>query len=676
MAQTMSRSTLTFAAAGWLEANQRYLAAALALLRTTLELRFAPSPTGQTAHFQAQALLHEAAAALPEPSTLATLGTLFGLSSFERELLLLCAGIELDQNFADFYASLLGVAQPTYSVALAALPDAHWSALSPDAPLRRWRLLEMRTDKSIVNAPLRIDERILHYLNGVHYLAEPLVGYVRPAWESTRDLAPSHARLVDQVLQRWSAAAQATLPAICLYGATANKERIATVLAESLGQELYVMSAHLLPTAPHELDALMRLWEREAALRNSALLLECDDLDATDGARGHLLHRFAEEIACVLILADRRPRLLLRRPLLSMEIGKLSQPEQRLLWQQSLGDLAATLNGQVERVVTQFDLGAVQIEAAGRQVAEMVALDPFTPATAAESGAKREVDLTQQLWQACRTQARPQVDDLAQLIEPTATWADLVLPPRHLETLQTVALHLRQRHQVYTTWGFAAKSARGLGISALFAGPSGTGKTMAAEVLANELQLDLYRIDLSQVVSKYIGETEKNLRRVFDTAEVGGAILLFDEADALFGKRSEVKDSHDRYANIEVSYLLQRMEAYRGLAILTTNLKNALDDAFMRRIRFKVQFPFPDGAARAEIWRRIFPAQTPTTALDFGRLAQLNVAGGNIRNIALQAAFLAAEAAEPVAMHHLLQAAQAEYAKLEKPLPVGEIKGW
>ena len=229
---------------------------------------------------------------------------------------------------------------------------------------------------------------------------------------------------------------------------------------------------------------------------------------------------------------------------------------------------------------------------------------------------------------------------------------------------------------VYETWGFATKGLRGLGISALFSGVSGTGKTMAAEVLANELRLDLYRIDLSAVVSKYIGETEKNLRRVFDAAEEGGAILLFDEADALFGKRTEVKDSHDRYANIEVSYLLQRVEAYRGLAILTTNLKSALDTAFLRRIRFILSFPFPDLEQRAEIWRRIFPNQTPTRALDFAALARLNVAGGNIRNIAMNAAFLAANANEPVSMSHLLRSAQGEYSKLERSLTEGEIRGW
>jgi SpoVK/Ycf46/Vps4 family AAA+-type ATPase len=237
-------------------------------------------------------------------------------------------------------------------------------------------------------------------------------------------------------------------------------------------------------------------------------------------------------------------------------------------------------------------------------------------------------------------------------------------------------VHVRQRTTVYETWGFAVKGARGLGISALFVGASGTGKTMAAEVLANELRLDLYRIDLSQVVSKYIGETEKNLRRVFDAAEEGGAVLLFDEADALFGKRSEVKDSHDRYANIEVSYLLQRMEAYQGLAILTTNLKAALDPAFLRRLRFVVQFPFPDAAQRAEIWRRIFPQAMPTENLEITKLARLNIAGGAIRNIALHAAFLAADRHEPVAMSHLLRAARNEYDKLEKPLTETEIAGW
>jgi SpoVK/Ycf46/Vps4 family AAA+-type ATPase len=309
-------------------------------------------------------------------------------------------------------------------------------------------------------------------------------------------------------------------------------------------------------------------------------------------------------------------------------------------------------------------MGTDAIHAAGARVREELA----------QAGATPQVNSF--LWEACRSQARSRLDDLAQRIEPMATWEDIVLPETQLRGLKEIAAHVRQRARVYGAWGFASKGERGLGISALFAGASGTGKTMAAEVLANHLQLDLYKIDLSQMVSKYIGETEKNLRRVFDAAEEGGAILLFDEADALFGKRSEVKDSHDRYANIEVSYLLQRMEAYRGLAILTTNLKNAVDTAFIRRLRFIVEFPFPDARQRAEIWRHIFPSDTPLVNPEFSKLARLSIPGGNIRNIALHAAFLAAEAGESVTMFHLRQAAHSEYAKLEKPLTEGEIGGW
>jgi SpoVK/Ycf46/Vps4 family AAA+-type ATPase len=292
------------------------------------------------------------------------------------------------------------------------------------------------------------------------------------------------------------------------------------------------------------------------------------------------------------------------------------------------------------------------------------------------AGNVEETALEARLWSSCVCRARVRLDDLAHRIEAVATWDDLVLPPAEMLQLREIAAQVTRREQVYEKWGFATKSRRGLGISAMFAGPSGTGKTTAAEVLANALRLDLYRIDLSSVVSKYIGETEKNLRRVFDAAEDGGAILFFDEADALFGKRSEVKDSHDRYANIEISYLLQRMEDYRGLAVLATNAKSSVDTAFLRRIRFVVNFPFPNAAERAEIWRRAFPAATPTIGLDPLRLARLNIAGGNIRNIALNAAFLAAEAGEPVGMTHITRAARSEYGKMEKPLTDAEIGDW
>ena len=277
------------------------------------------------------------------------------------------------------------------------------------------------------------------------------------------------------------------------------------------------------------------------------------------------------------------------------------------------------------------------------------------------------------LWQACRERSCPRLDQLGRRIQSGYTWDDIVLSNDLFGQLRELAAQVSQRHRVYEQWGFGARLSRGRGISALFAGPSGTGKTMAAEVLANALKLDLYRIDLSGVVSKYIGETEKNLKQVFDTAEQSGVILFFDEADALFGKRTEVKDSHDRYANIEVNYLLQRMEDYQGLAILATNRKSALDRAFLRRLRFLMDFPFPDVDSRRRIWQKVFPADTPLDAPDYAALARLEIPGGNIRNVALNAAFLAAAENRPVSMPHLAKAARREYIKIEKMITAAEF---
>jgi SpoVK/Ycf46/Vps4 family AAA+-type ATPase len=276
-------------------------------------------------------------------------------------------------------------------------------------------------------------------------------------------------------------------------------------------------------------------------------------------------------------------------------------------------------------------------------------------------------------WRECRIRTRPRIDVLAQRLEPHVNWDDIVLPEQSRALLQQVADQMAHRALVYDRWEFGARITRGLGVSVLFAGPSGTGKTMAAEVLAAQLGLDLYRIDLSAVVSKYIGETEKNLRRLFDAAEGGGAILFFDEADALFGKRSEVKDSHDRYANIEINYLLQQMEAYRGLAILATNMRGALDTAFLRRLRFIIEFAFPGVAERQAIWLKSFPSSAPVGELDYVRLAQLPVTGGMIRNIALNAAFLAASAGSDITMELVLGSARTEFDKLELPVRAREF---
>ncbi|NET59231.1 MAG: ATP-binding protein [Symploca sp. SIO2E6] len=392
-------------------------------------------------------------------------------------------------------------------------------------------------------------------------------------------------------------------------------------------------------------------------------------LGASDRPLKLIAHKQRSVNVPVLVATDER--LQLSHPVvITFDVAALDYDEQLQLWQTAWGDRIPEFGQQLQRLAAQFRLSAAMIKIASAAVQSQSELSPETlsPEKIAEIGDR--------LWDFCRLQARPQLEGLAQRINVRATWDDFVLPEKEKKILGQILTHVRQQSKVCQNWGFASKHQRGLGLTVLFAGTSGTGKTTAAEVLANELNLDLYRIDLSSVMSKYIGETEKNLRRIFDAAEQGGAILLFDEADALFGKRTQVKDSHDRHANIEVSYLLQRMEAYQGLAILTTNLKDNLDTAFMRRLRFIVNFPFPKAAERSEIWQRAFPKNTPTEGLNYKRLGQLDIAGGTIKSITLNAAFLAADIDEPVMMKHILEATRTEYMKTGRSLSSLETKGW
>ncbi|NEP18603.1 MAG: ATP-binding protein, partial [Leptolyngbya sp. SIO4C1] len=638
----------------WLAANQQYLTHALAEVRALLEQRTAASSAAEPAQTTS------APAITSVPPAIETLCQLFGLTPFERQIVLLCAGVELDARFASLCATLHGdPRQPyaTFSLALEVLPEAHWTALYPDSSLRRWRLVEVGSSEGLTRSPLRIDERVLHYLTGGDHLDERLAALMTSV-AAAEPLVPSHQALAERLVAIWAQTAVGqTLPVVQLCGADSSSQRaIAARACAILGLNIHALSTQVLPTDPRELEALMRLWEREAALSQSALLLDCQG--TADAARSQAISHLVETLNSGLILISQERRRPDIRPLITQDVRPPTLHEQQSLWQSALAPVGIELNGAVTPLVSQFNLNApkirsVCIEALGhlgrekeveereKGKGEREKESPLHPSPFTLHPSPFELQTL--LWDICRVQTRPHLEDLAQRIEPKATLDDLVLPELQKQLLREIAVHVRQKLTVYEDWGFASKSARGLGISALFAGLSGTGKTMAAEVLAQTLRLDLYRIDLSSVVSKYIGETEKNLRRVFDAAEQGGAILLFDEADALFGKRSDVKDSHDRYANIEVSYLLQRMEAYQGLAILTTNLKTALDTAFLRRLRFIVQFPFPDMAQRAEIWRRIFPETTPTKGLDVEKLARLNVSGGNIRNIAVYAAFLAAE---------------------------------
>jgi hypothetical protein len=630
----------------WEAANQADLIAALERLKARLAHE---SRSHQPAPWPAPLA--------DRPPALARIEALFGLSPFERDLLLLCAGMELDAAIAPLCAAAQGDpvrAWPSFALGLAVLDQPHWSALAPDAPLRRWRLVEITPSATLTHAPLRIDERLLHYLAGIEHLDERLTGLARRL-PAANPMAPSHAATVRTLLATWAAAAaEPTLVQLC--GDVADCLPIAAAAAAAAGTAAALVAAELLPQGAAELETIITLLRRESILSDLGVLVIDAALPVGEDARARVatLDRLLDGLHGRIVICDRLERRHGRRPAIVLEVRHPRLEEQRAAWEAALGTPA-------DSVAAQFSLSLSEIHTVAAEV---------------HARAAKDADSVQCAWDLCRVRLRARLDGLARRVDARAEWDSLVLPAPELETLRAIAAQLRQRVTVYERWGFAAQSSRGLGISALFHGPSGTGKTLAAEVLASSLQLDLYRIDLSSVVSKYIGETEANLRRVFDAAEESGAILLFDEADALFGKRSEVKDSHDRYANIEVSYLLQRMEEYRGLAILTTNLKTALDSAFLRRLRFVVQFPFPDAARRAAIWRTVFPPGVPTSGLDWSRLATLRVAGGNIRSIALNAAFLAADAGESVTMSHILAAARSEYSKMERPLTPGEILGW
>lgn len=636
----------------WTDANQRLLVAEFGRLAAQLGEGDATAATRATA---------AARAAMPAPAAIDQLAELFELSAFERDLLLLAVGVELDARLATLCSTAQGAPQrpwASFGLALAALPEPHWSAIAPQRPLRRWQLLEVTEGSALSSARLRVDERVLHFIAGINELDYRLVPLL--------SVLPLPA-LLDQAQQR---AVSELADALCtasdrpsvvvLHGDDrAGQRDVAAALARKLGLGLLRVHASDLPLSATEQAAFATLWTRESLLLNCALLIDGDHMDASSASA---LNRLIERLPGLVVMCATDPALdaaFDAGPHLRRRIDCAGAAERLRLWQNALGARATTLEVTVEQLAGQYRLGA-------RRIAEI----------AAQVGGEDAAADARLLHDACRGHAAAP-PGLAQRIRTQVGWGDLVLPPAQHAQLQQIAVHVRHRFTVLQRWGFAHQGTRGTGLAALFWGDSGTGKTLAAEVLANELELALFRIDLSAVVSKYIGETEKNLRQVFDAAEASGAILLFDEADALFGKRSEVKDSHDRYANIEVSYLLQRMEAYSGLAILTSNHKSALDPAFQRRLRFVVHFPFPDQVQREGIWRAVFPASAPLAAsVDFSRLARLDAAGGSIRNIALNAAFLAAEAGGAIGMAELRHAAMLEAAKRERPFSDAELRGW
>jgi hypothetical protein len=599
-----------------------------------------------------------------------TLAESFGLGGFEHDVVLLCAAGELDPRFRG------DARHVTLGLALESLPGAHWSALDASAPLRRWEIVELQSEVALADAELRLSADILRYLLGFDPRTGPgelfTLQWRRSAplprqAKTARDLARAIA-LTSSVQQR--------APAVELYGARdEDRLALAEACAEELGKDIATGDARDLPSGPDLEHALAR-WNRICRLTGTLLLINASGSEDEPTARHHLARALDRVEQPLFISIDRPATDEPTRPLVRREVAPLTADERASVWTVCV-DASCTrlrirptkkLRDELDALSTQFRLSAAAIDRIALEAESLQAAE-----RAPRSGAPAADRLAKRLREGCWHSVRARLDPLAERV-PLESTADTVLPELERTQLHQLELEIRLTHLVNERWGFGR--GRSAGLTALFAGPSGTGKTHSAMALARRLGLDLYRVNVAAVLSKYIGETEQNLDRIFDAASIGGVILLFDEADALFGKRSEVKDAHDRYANIGTAYLLQRIENAPTPTILTTNLKEGIDRAFTRRLHFVIDFPFPSRESREEIWRSIFPPRTPTRRLKPELLARLAVSGGTISNIARRAAFLAAADTGHVEMHHVRDGAMTEALKTDTELAPEETAGW
>lgn len=599
----------------------------------------------------------------------------FQLDPFEQSALLIGLAPQVDARYEKIYAYLqndLSKKFPSIDLILALLCAraeerlARFHYFHPAAPLRRFGLLESAGNDSGV---LRLNERILHHLLGNHLIDESLAReacFMKPAsWEQVVAPEALRARLQEMFAKGLQRPAGAR-PVLYLHGRNGvGKSVLACALCREHNLPLLQVDLRVFLRQPENFHDKVRLLLRESLLQSAALCLEhVEKLESAAEESPWLMQSFMQELAefgGIIFLTSEKalPATLLELPeIIAMEIPAPGPEEQHALWRLCLnGASLENESAAIEELTSRFNLTGGQIMRAARSARQTAKARGATPPTLAE------------FFDSGKTQSQPKLSHLARKITPKYRWEDLILPDDQIAQLRELSEQVRHRRLVMSQWGFAGKLSLGRGANALFSGPSGTGKTMSAEVVAHELGLDLYKIDLSAVVSKYIGETEKNLSRIFEEAQHSNAILFFDEADALFGKRSEVKDAHDRYANIEIAYLLQRMEEYEGIVILATNLGKNIDDAFVRRLQYFIEFPFPDAERREQIWRAIFPCLAPLREdLNFAELARkFKLSGGNIKNIGLKAAFCAAADGQVITMQHLLHATRRELQKMGKP---------
>ncbi|MDB4881898.1 MAG: family ATPase [Gemmatimonadetes bacterium] len=628
-------------------------------------------------------------------SRLGRLARAFQLTTFEVDLLLIALAPELDLRYERLYAFLqddVTRRRPTLDLALTLLCDSPSGRaerrchVGPDAPLVRHRLVRLGEAStmgsvSALAATLEADEQITQHLLGHETLSRSLASFCTLEEQQQLREEDMPAVLEEQTLARLVALvarahhAGDTLQLSCRGPAGSGRRTTARSIASAV-------SAPLLTVDPSRLDgradadSLLRVALRTGWL-HGAIVLVLDAPLLAPSLRDVLREATREHAGVILHCDTTAQSASSAGDAFVVPFGIPALARRRALWEHALtrrGTRATA--GTLDALSRRFRMTPRQIDGAVAQasIARAWSAVDDAPRVGERVGAESALD-EDALFAAARAQCGLELEALATRVTPRHRWADLILPTDALSQLQEICERVANREAVVEGWGFGARLTRGGGVNALFSGPSGTGKTMAAEVMAGALGVDLFRVDLAGVVSKYIGETEKNLDRVFAAAEHANGIVFFDEADALFGKRSEVHDSHDRYANIEISYLLQKMEQFDGVAILATNLRGNLDDAFVRRLAFAVHFPFPDAPHRERIWRGIWPPVAPVDPeLDLAFLArQFTLSGGHIKNIALAAAFLAAERGGRIEMRDVVHATRREYQKLGKTLTAAEL---
>jgi hypothetical protein len=574
----------------------------------------------------------------------------FALEPAESALAALLFAAALSEAVARKIAAISGTGGQGLPVWLVQrlIPDLQADALASAGALRRFGFIGVENDAVRIEARIWLREPVVDRFCGAPPQEPEVTTRILPVRVNTALASDGLARQLKAAL---ADRCEDSLSPVVFAG---NHERgtVAASLA-ALGLQPHVLEVANLPEDPEARDRVARVWSRDAALDGAALIV------ATDERGDAAIADFVDRVAGHVVIAGQRPSAEFMRGIRILPDPPATTATAEDRWRRALGSARAGKVGNgAARVASQFRLGPAEIDAVCARVANDV------------DDAEDSAEATRILWHAAgRVSPATRVPGVA-LVEPAYHWKDIVLAPAIGAALRRVEMHVRHATIVMDDWGFGERmGSRGRGVTALFAGPSGTGKTMAAEVLASSLDVRMLLIDLSQIISKYVGETSKNIAAAFDLAERSGAVMVWNEGDAVWGARGTVGNATDRHVNAEIGDLLQRIEAFRGFTVVTTNMRQAIDPAFLRRFRFAIDFPMPSEDERLRLWQQAFPRTAPLDPVDWRALAALPLTGGSIRNVALGAAFLAAESGGRIDGRLIAAELAEELRKHDQPMP-------